>query len=47
MKRHFRNVSEGRLFSSNIDFWKVIKLFLIIKLLSLTATYLLKREMKF
>ena len=28
MKRHFRNVSEGSLFSSNRNFWKIIKPFL-------------------
>ena len=28
MKRHFRNVSEGKRFSSNINFWKIIKPFL-------------------
>ena len=28
IKGYFRNVSEGKLFSSNRDFWKVIKLFL-------------------
>ena len=28
MKRHFRNVSEGSLFSSNRNFWKIVKPFL-------------------
>ena len=28
MKRHFRNVSEGKLFSSNRNFWIIIKPFL-------------------
>ena len=28
MKRHFRNISHGKLFSSNINFWKIIKPFL-------------------
>ena len=49
MKRHFRNVSGGELFSGNrnlLNLGKLLNLSSQIKVLSQTATYLLKREMK-
>ena len=47
MKHHFRNVSEGKHFSSNAEiFRKLLNLSWQGKVLSQTATYLLKRQMK-
>ena len=47
MKRNFRNISEGKRFSSNRNFWKIIKPLLINKgFVTNSATYILKREMK-